>query len=212
MAILRAPAANPGDRVRTRPDRQVSMFSIQIRMNTVRPGSVVRGTARMAAFCVLAGSLAACDLVPQSGYRKLDYRVRTEGVPVTHPTPPPVVPGMTLSAGGGAGGGAALTLPANAPAGVTQAMVDEGAKLFPNPCAACHGPDAHGTAAAPNLADNQWITISGSYDEIVHTIHVGVPNPKEHPGPMPPLGGGSFNDEQVRQLAAYVFALSHQGS
>jgi hypothetical protein len=29
---------------------------------------------------------------------------------------------------------------------------------------------------------------------------------------MPPLGGGSFTDDQVRQLAAYVFALSHQGS
>ena len=69
-----------------------------------------------------------------------------------------------------------------------------------------------GTPAAPSLADAEWLNISGSYDEIVQTIHTGVPKPKAHPGSMPPLGGGSFTDDQVRQLAAYVFALSHQGS
>ncbi|MBV9110525.1 MAG: hypothetical protein JO306_14035 [Gemmatimonadetes bacterium] len=42
------------------------------------------------------------------------------------------------------------------------------------------------------------------------TITTGVPHPKEHPAPMPPKGGGSFDDAQVRALAAYVFALSHQ--
>jgi mono/diheme cytochrome c family protein len=155
----------------------------------------------------MVGSLAACDLVPQGGYRKLDYRVRSEGVAISNPAPPPVVPG--LAAGGGS---AAPTLAAGAPAGVTQAMVDEGAKLFANPCSACHGPGAKGTAAAPDLADAEWINLSGSYDEIVQIIHTGVPHPKSHPGSMPPLGGGSFTDDQVRQLAAYVFALSHQGS
>ena len=32
-----------------------------------------------------------------------------------------------------------------------------------------------------------------------------------HTGAMPPRGGGSFTDDQVRALAAYVFALSQQG-
>lgn len=162
---------------------------------------------RFATLFAMAGSLAACDLVPQGGYRKVDYRVRGSGVAIAHPAPPPVVPGMLAS-----GGSAVPKLPAGAPAGVTQAMVEEGSKLFANPCAACHGPAAQGTPAAPSLADAEWLNISGSFDEIVQTIHTGVPQPKSHPGSMPPLGGGSFTDDQVRQLAAYVFALSHQGS
>jgi mono/diheme cytochrome c family protein len=28
---------------------------------------------------------------------------------------------------------------------------------------------------------------------------------------MPPKGGGSFDDQQVAAIAAYVYALSHQG-
>jgi hypothetical protein len=37
----------------------------------------------------------------------------------------------------------------------------------------------------------------------------GVPNPKQHPGPMPPLGGAQRTPEQVRAVAAYVYSLSH---
>jgi mono/diheme cytochrome c family protein len=181
------------------------MLSVQHRMATEHSESSARRIARGVALLALAGLLGACDLVPQGGYAKIPYRERGNGVAVSNPSPPPVVPGLLA-----AGGAGAPKLPAGAPAGVTQAMADEGAKLFANPCSACHGPDAKGTPAAPSLADNQWINISGSYDEIVQTIHTGVPHPKEHPGSMPPLGGGSFNDEQVRQLAAYVFALSHQ--
>jgi mono/diheme cytochrome c family protein len=29
---------------------------------------------------------------------------------------------------------------------------------------------------------------------------------------MPPMGGGSFTDEQVRAIAAYVYALSRAGA
>jgi mono/diheme cytochrome c family protein len=91
-------------------------------------------------------------------------------------------------------------------------MVDEGQDLFGTVCAACHGPNGTGTPAAPTLNDMQWINITGTYPEIETTILHGVPAPKEHPGSMPPRGGGSFNDTQVKALAAYVFALSHQGA
>jgi iron complex outermembrane receptor protein len=77
--------------------------------------------------------------------------------------------------------------------------------------AGCHGPAGAGRPAAPTLSDAQWINITGAYPEIVTTVTNGVPQPKEHPGPMPPKGGGSFDDAQVRALAAYVYALSHQG-
>ena len=83
-----------------------------------------------------------------------------------------------------------------------------GEKIAGQVCVACHGPGGSGSAAGPVLADQEWLNISGSYDEIVAVITNGVPNPAQFPAPMPPLGGGSFTPEQVRELAAYVLALS----
>lgn len=77
-------------------------------------------------------------------------------------------------------------------------------------CTACHGQDAKGTAVAPDLTDTQWINGDGSYDFIVHTVHTGVPQPKQHPAPMPPMGGATLTDEQVNAVAAYVYSLSHK--
>jgi mono/diheme cytochrome c family protein len=77
-------------------------------------------------------------------------------------------------------------------------------------CTACHGQDAKGTAVAPDLTDNQWINGDGSYDFIVHTVTTGVPQPKQHPAPMPPKGGATLSDQQVNAVAAYVYSLSHK--
>jgi mono/diheme cytochrome c family protein len=77
-------------------------------------------------------------------------------------------------------------------------------------CTACHGQDAKGTAVAPNLTDSEWLNGDGSYDFIVHTITTGVPKPKQHPAPMPPKGGATLTDEQVKAAAAYVYSLSHK--
>jgi len=77
-------------------------------------------------------------------------------------------------------------------------------------CTACHGQDAKGTAVAPNLTDTQWINGDGSYDFIVHTVTNGVPQPKQHPAPMPPKGGAQLTDDQVKAVAAYVYSLSHK--
>lgn len=96
------------------------------------------------------------------------------------------------------------------PEGVTQEMVVAGQQLFTGAggCVACHGPDATGTALAPNLTDDTWINISGrNYDEIVNLIMTGVPSPVEAPAPMPPKGGSTITDDQVRQVAAYVYSL-----
>jgi mono/diheme cytochrome c family protein len=77
-------------------------------------------------------------------------------------------------------------------------------------CTACHGQDAKGTAVAPNLTDSEWLNGDGSYDFIVKTITNGVPQPKQHPAPMPPKGGASLTDDQVKAAAAYVYSLSHK--
>ena len=77
-------------------------------------------------------------------------------------------------------------------------------------CATCHGLNGTGTGSAPPLDDGRWINGDGSIGFIKGTMVQGVPNPKEHPLPMPPFGH-TFNEDQLQALAAYVYALSHGG-
>ena len=94
--------------------------------------------------------------------------------------------------------------------GVTEQMVTDGEKLFKgNSCIGCHGGDANGTPMAPALTDKTWLNISGNYDEIVTIITNGVPKPKSHPAAMPPKGGAPLTDEQVKNVAAYIYSISH---
>jgi len=153
----------------------------------------------------LAASAAGCRPGGDYGYDRVSYREEPAVPQATNPDPPPV------PAGGLAGAAQAKLVAKNLPAGVTQAMVDEGQNLFAATCSGCHGPAGAGTPACPTLNDAQWINITGAYPEIVTTITNGVPAPKQHAAPMPPKGGGSFDDAQVKALAAYVFALSRQG-
>ncbi len=100
--------------------------------------------------------------------------------------------------------------PVDLPEGVTMEMVTQGRQLFSGAggCMACHNPNATGTQLAPDLTDDEWINISGrDYEEIVSLINSGVPQPVQHPGPMPPMGGANLSAEQVDALAAYIFTL-----
>jgi mono/diheme cytochrome c family protein len=148
--------------------------------------------------------LAGCKPGAVGGYDKIVYRDDARVPQAAFPDPPPVTPGAS------AGGSAVRIVATNLPQGLTQAMVDEGQDLYGTVCAACHGQNGTGSAAAPALNDAQWLNISGQYPEIVAIINSGVPAPKQFPGVMPPRGGGSFDDAQVSAIAAYVFALSHQ--
>lgn len=152
----------------------------------------------------LALLAVGCRPDKQGGFQAVSYRKAGELTKATNPPPPPVVPGLIA-------GTPARLVAKSLPAGVTQEMVDAGQKNFATTCAGCHGMSGVGTTSAPPLDDNKWINIGGQYPEIVQTITHGVPAPKEHSAPMPPKGGGNFTDEQVRELAAYVYALSHQG-
>jgi mono/diheme cytochrome c family protein len=89
-------------------------------------------------------------------------------------------------------------------------MVEEGERLYATACIACHGPGGNGTQLGPSHRDEEWIHVDGSLESMMELIRAGVPSPKEHPVPMPPLGGGDFDDEQVRALAAYVYSLSRR--
>jgi mono/diheme cytochrome c family protein len=99
------------------------------------------------------------------------------------------------------------------PEGVTAAMVAEGETIFMGEgiCFTCHMQGGVGGPLAPNLTDDVWINIDGSYESIVQNIMNGVLEPKEHTSPMLPRGGTNITDEQVEAVGAYVWTLSQGG-
>lgn len=102
--------------------------------------------------------------------------------------------------------------PDSLPPGVTPAMIAQGKKLFGGEglCFACHGPEARGLVG-PDLTDAIWLSGTGSYEEIVARILIGVPADQSKSGQiMPPKGGASLNEKQVKAVAAYVWTLSRR--
>jgi cytochrome c oxidase subunit 4 len=98
------------------------------------------------------------------------------------------------------------------PAEPTQADVAAGAELFPRAvCVGCHGQDGAGVVnMGPDLTDEIWLHSDGSYAMIVTTVLQGVPQAIELNNVMPPRGGAAnLTEEQVLQLAAYVYSLSN---
>ena len=97
---------------------------------------------------------------------------------------------------------------------ITPQMVAMGDSIFRGQaangiCYTCHGPDANGTALAPNLRDDTWLNTDGSLTGIAGIVRSGVPQPKQHPAPMPPQGPPVLTEEQVRAVSSYVYSLTH---
>jgi mono/diheme cytochrome c family protein len=104
------------------------------------------------------------------------------------------------------------TAHAQAPAALTPALIAQGDSIFHSKgnCYACHGANAQG-AVGPNLTDAEWIHSDGSYDAIVKQVTTGVPQNESKSGiMMPPKGGSSITDDEVKAVAAYVYSLSHK--
>jgi len=98
------------------------------------------------------------------------------------------------------------------PAPLTREMVELGQKLFVGAgrCSTCHGADARGNIG-PNLMDDQWIHVRGSYLAIVGTVVSGVPSARSRVSvEMPARGGGSLTDAEVYDVAAYVWSLGRR--
>jgi cytochrome c oxidase cbb3-type subunit 3 len=81
------------------------------------------------------------------------------------------------------------------------AMAAEGAELFADNCAACHGDNAMGDReqGAPNLTDALWL-FGGDKDTIIETIA------NSRFGVMP-AWQGRITDAQIKQVAFYVHQL-----
>lgn len=105
--------------------------------------------------------------------------------------------------------------PAQLPEGVTPEMIAEGRQIFGGAgiCFTCHGAEAKGVPnLGADLTDGKWVHSDGSFEGIVKSIAQGVPAEKSTTGtPMPPKGGSTITDAQVKAVAAYVWSLSHAG-
>ncbi|HEX2218334.1 MAG TPA: c-type cytochrome [Gemmatimonadales bacterium] len=117
-------------------------------------------------------------------------------------------------AGGAAGGegGAAGGAAAGGGGGGSQQLIALGDSVFHGQagggtCYACHGQDGTGSGVGPNLTDNEWLNTDGTLEGITKVVQNGVPQPKQAPAPMPPMGGASLNPEQVKAVATYVHSL-----
>jgi mono/diheme cytochrome c family protein len=161
---------------------------------------MTRRIGRAALALAIMAAVTACSSDDNSS----ETATTTDSAATMAPPPAPAPadsPGAAAAAGGGA-----------LPAGVTAQMVAQGETTFKGGvCIACHGMDAKGTTNAPDLTDDKWINIDGSYEAIKGLIKTGVPQPKEHPNAMPPMGGAQLTDAQIADLAAYIYSLSHKG-
>jgi glucose/arabinose dehydrogenase/mono/diheme cytochrome c family protein len=100
------------------------------------------------------------------------------------------------------------------PPGDTAQEVALGRQVFEGqvggaPCSGCHGSNAKGTPLGPDLTSGKWTWSDGSLSGIQKTITTGVPNPKNYRSPMPPMGGAQLSPGQVKDVAAYVWAVGH---
>jgi len=100
------------------------------------------------------------------------------------------------------------------PPGATKEQVMLGDRIFhgeerDGTCAGCHGSDAKGSPQGADLTSGVWRWGDGSLEAIEQTITKGVPNPRNYPGTMPPLGGAELSQTDVAAVASYVWALSH---
>jgi mono/diheme cytochrome c family protein len=87
-----------------------------------------------------------------------------------------------------------------------QKQIEEGARLFAENCAVCHGPDGKGRIGATLAKD--WPSIRPDL-RIKETIQRGVSG-----SPMPSWGeeyGGPLSDEQVDALVAYILSWETGG-
>jgi ubiquinol-cytochrome c reductase cytochrome b subunit len=115
-------------------------------------------------------------------------------------------PSSAAPASAPSGVATALALPSgDSTVTITEAMIEAGRKLFHGAgmCQACHGPDLKGTAMAPDLEDQTWKNGDGSYDDILKIILGGVSGTAMQADP------GGLSDQQAREVAGYVWAVSH---
>ena len=120
------------------------------------------------------------------------------------------VAGLTLAAAGAFTHAAVSGQASPIFTAVEQQATDLGRKIFlgKGNCHTCHGANLKGSVLAPNLTDTEWLQGDGSQQFIQNTITTGVPKPKKHPAPMPPMGGAKLTPDEIQAVAGFVHSQS----
>jgi mono/diheme cytochrome c family protein len=95
---------------------------------------------------------------------------------------------------------------------VTDSAVARGRELFHGAgnCAACHGVEGVGTDSGAPLAQGVWLHGEDSYEGILSRVVHGIPMKESTRGTaMPMRGWNTLSDREVRDVAAYVWLISH---
>lgn len=98
------------------------------------------------------------------------------------------------------------------PTQVTDSAVARGRELFHGSasCVVCHGPEGVGTDSGPALAQGVWLHGPDTYEGILSRVIHGLPKAWTTRGvTMPMRGWAELTDAQARDVAAYVWKLSH---
>ena len=86
------------------------------------------------------------------------------------------------------------------------AAIDGGRKIFhgQGTCITCHGSNLEGTPIAPTLTAHDWKDAKGgTYEAILGVVTNGVSGTAMVSQP------GGISDDEVKKVAAYVWAVSH---
>jgi mono/diheme cytochrome c family protein len=93
----------------------------------------------------------------------------------------------------------------------SQDLIAEGKTLFAGKgtCFTCHGPDGAGSQIGPDLTDDTWLNLTPpiTRDQVTELVKSGVPEPKQYPAPMPPLGA-QLDEDELQAVSAYIVSLS----
>lgn len=98
------------------------------------------------------------------------------------------------------------------PPQVTDSAIARGSALFHGSasCSTCHGVAGAGSDSAPALAQGVWMHGPDSFEGILTRVLHGVPKAySTRDVAMPMRGWTTMSDEQARDVAAYVWHISH---
>jgi mono/diheme cytochrome c family protein len=104
------------------------------------------------------------------------------------------------------------TPPLPKPLQVTDSAIARGEQVFDGAgnCSACHGIAGVGTDSGPPLAQGIWMHGPDTYEAILARVVHGVPKAYSTRGlAMPMRGWNTISDAEARDVAAYVWSISH---
>lgn len=120
--------------------------------------------------------------------------------------------GLVLCGSAGAAQDSARTKSPPRPPEVTDSAIARGHGLYHGTanCAACHGVEGIGTDSGPALAQGVWMHGPDSYEGILERVTHGIPEAWSTRGvAMPIRGWQTLDDAAARDVAAYVWYISH---